>query len=89
VVAYDYGIKQNILRRLWTTNAKVYVVSRAQTSAVFWRTFWRMKRTESCLSNGPGDREPGPYAVENIKKNLLATVPVFGIAWGTSCAAWR
>jgi carbamoyl-phosphate synthase small subunit len=69
VVAYDYGIKQNILRLLVDHNCEVTVVP-AKTSAdgVF-------------LSNGPGDPEPATYAIETIR-NLLGRVPVFGICLG-------
>ncbi|HEY6268991.1 MAG TPA: glutamine-hydrolyzing carbamoyl-phosphate synthase small subunit [Candidatus Acidoferrum sp.] len=77
VVAYDYGIKQNILRLLVDHHCEVYVVP-AQTSA---EDVLGMKPDGVFLSNGPGDPEPVTYAVENIQK-LLGHVPVFGICLG-------
>ena len=79
VVAYDYGIKRNILRMLAERNARVTVVP-AQTSA---REVMRMKPDGVFLSNGPGDPEPCDYAIEAIGEILDATrVPVFGICLG-------
>ncbi|HKV62218.1 MAG TPA: glutamine-hydrolyzing carbamoyl-phosphate synthase small subunit [Candidatus Acidoferrum sp.] len=77
VVAYDYGIKQNILRLLVDHQCEVYVVP-AQTSA---EDVLAMKPDGVFLSNGPGDPEPITYAVENIQK-LIGRVPVFGICLG-------
>ncbi len=77
VVAYDYGIKQNILRLLVDHHCEVYVVP-AQTSA---EDVLEMKPDGVFLSNGPGDPEPVTYAVENIQK-LVGRVPVFGICLG-------
>ena len=77
VVAYDYGIKQNILRLLVDHHCEVWVVP-AQTSAEDVLT---MKPDGVFLSNGPGDPEPIGYAVENIRK-LTGRVPVFGICLG-------
>jgi carbamoyl-phosphate synthase small subunit len=77
VVAYDYGIKQNILRLLIDHHCEVYVVP-AQTSA---EDVLAMGPDGVFLSNGPGDPEPIGYAVENIRK-LLGKVPVFGICLG-------
>jgi len=77
VVAYDYGIKQNILRLLVDHGCEVYVVP-AKTSA---EDVLEMKPDGVFLSNGPGDPEPVTYAVENIQK-LIGRVPVFGICLG-------
>ncbi len=77
VVAYDYGIKQNILRLLIDHNCEVYVVP-AKTSA---EDVLAMEPDGVFLSNGPGDPEPIGYAVENIQK-LIGRVPVFGICLG-------
>ena len=77
VVAYDYGIKQNILRLLVDHHCEVWVVP-AQTSA---DDVLAMKPDGVFLSNGPGDPEPIGYAVENIRK-LVGRVPVFGICLG-------
>jgi carbamoyl-phosphate synthase small subunit len=77
VVAYDFGIKQNILRLLVDHNCEVFVVP-AQTSA---EDVLEMNPDGVFLSNGPGDPEPVGYAVENIQK-LIGRVPVFGICLG-------
>jgi carbamoyl-phosphate synthase small subunit len=77
VVAYDFGIKQNILRLLVDHNCEVEVVP-AQTSA---EDVLGMGPDGVFLSNGPGDPEPVGYAVENIRK-LMGKVPVFGICLG-------
>jgi carbamoyl-phosphate synthase small subunit len=77
VVAYDYGIKQNILRLLVDHNCDVTVVP-AKTSA---EDVLSLKPDGVFLSNGPGDPEPVTYAVESIRK-LLGRVPIFGICLG-------
>jgi len=77
VVAYDYGIKQNILRLLVDHNCAVRVVP-AQTSA---EDVLALKPDGVFLSNGPGDPEPIDYAIRNIRK-LLGRVPIFGICLG-------
>jgi carbamoyl-phosphate synthase small subunit len=77
VVAYDYGIKQNILRLLVDGHCDVTVVP-AKTSA---EDVLALKPDGVFLSNGPGDPEPITYAVDNIRK-LMGRVPVFGICLG-------
>ncbi len=77
VVAYDFGIKQNILRLLVDHHCEVAVVP-AQTSA---EDVLGMGADGVFLSNGPGDPEPIGYAVENIRK-LAGKVPIFGICLG-------
>ncbi|HWN75979.1 MAG TPA: glutamine-hydrolyzing carbamoyl-phosphate synthase small subunit [Candidatus Udaeobacter sp.] len=77
VVAYDYGIKLNILRLLVDHHCDVTVVP-ANTSA---EDVLAMRPNGVFLSNGPGDPEPITYAVENIRK-LAGRVPVFGICLG-------
>ena len=77
VAAYDFGIKQNILRLLVDHNCEVWVVP-AQTPA---EDVLALKPDGVFLSNGPGDPEPIGYAVENIRK-LIGRVPVFGICLG-------
>ena len=77
VVAYDYGIKQNILRLLVDHQCEVWVVP-AQTSA---QDILSLKPDGVFLSNGPGDPEPIGYAIENIRA-LIGKVPVFGICLG-------
>jgi carbamoyl-phosphate synthase small subunit len=79
VVAYDYGIKRNILRLLAERAARVTIVP-AQTSA---REVMRLQPDGIFLSNGPGDPEPCDYAIEAIGELLDATpLPVFGICLG-------
>jgi carbamoyl-phosphate synthase small subunit len=82
VAAYDYGIKQNILRLLVDHHCDVWVVP-AQTSA---EEVLAQKPDGVFLSNGPGDPEPIGYAIENIHK-LLGHVPVFGICLGHQLCA--
>jgi len=79
VVAYDYGIKRNILRLLAERGAHITVVP-AQTPA---REVLRMQPDGVFLSNGPGDPEPCDYAIESIGEILDTTrVPLFGICLG-------
>ncbi len=79
VVAYDYGIKRNILRLIADRGARVTVVP-ARTPA---REVLKMKPDGVFLSNGPGDPEPCDYAIEAIGEILDATrIPVFGICLG-------
>jgi carbamoyl-phosphate synthase small subunit len=77
VVAYDYGIKQNILRLFVDHGCDVTVVP-AKTSA---EDVLALKPQGVFLSNGPGDPEPATYAIENIRK-LTGRVPIFGICLG-------
>ena len=77
VVAYDYGIKQNILRKLRGEGCKVTVVP-AQTTA---EDVLALKPDGVFLSNGPGDPEPCTYAVDNIRR-LMGRQPIFGICLG-------
>lgn len=77
VVAYDFGIKQNILRLLVDSHCDVQIVP-ARTPA---EDVLAMKPDGVFLSNGPGDPEPITYGVENIRK-LLGRAPIFGICLG-------
>ncbi|MDE3136598.1 MAG: glutamine-hydrolyzing carbamoyl-phosphate synthase small subunit [Acidobacteriota bacterium] len=77
VVAYDFGIKQNILRLLVDHNCEVTVVPAATTA----EDVLGMKPDGVFLSNGPGDPEPVTYAVQAIRK-LAGRVPIFGICLG-------
>jgi len=77
VVAYDFGIKKNILRMLRQEGCRVTVVP-AQTSA---EDVLALKPNGIFLSNGPGDPEPVTYAQENIRK-LAGRTPIFGICLG-------
>ena len=77
VVAYDFGIKQNILRMLTREGCRITVVP-AETTA---EDVLELKPDGVFLSNGPGDPEPVEYAVRSIR-NFLGRVPVFGICLG-------
>jgi carbamoyl-phosphate synthase small subunit len=77
VVAYDYGIKQNILRLLVDHHCEVVVVP-ARTSA---EDILGMGADGVFLSNGPGDPEPATYAIEGIRK-MMGRLPIFGICLG-------
>jgi carbamoyl-phosphate synthase small subunit len=77
VVAYDYGIKKNILRMLTDQGCRVTVVP-AQTSA---EDVLGLNPDGIFLSNGPGDPEPVTYAQENIRR-LAGRKPIFGICLG-------
>jgi carbamoyl-phosphate synthase small subunit len=77
VVAYDFGIKYNILRMLTRECCRVTVVP-AETSA---EDVFELKPDGVFLSNGPGDPEPVDYAVRAIRQ-FLGRVPVFGICLG-------
>ncbi len=77
VVAYDFGIKQNILRMLTRLGCRVTVVP-ADTSADDVR---RMNPNGVLLSNGPGDPEALSYAIKNCQQ-LIGTMPIFGICLG-------
>jgi carbamoyl-phosphate synthase small subunit len=78
VVAYDFGVKRNILRMLASRGCKVTVVP-AQTSAV---EVIAMKPDGVFLSNGPGDPEPCDYAISAIQDILAARIPTYGICLG-------
>ncbi len=78
VVAYDFGIKRNILRLLANRGCRVTVVP-ATTSAA---DVLALNPDGVFLSNGPGDPEPCTYAIEAIKTILEQKLPVFGICLG-------
>jgi carbamoyl-phosphate synthase small subunit len=78
VVAYDFGIKRNILRLLANRGCRVTVVP-ATTPA---GAVLEMKPDGVFLSNGPGDPEPCTYAIEAIQTILAKKIPVFGICLG-------
>ena len=78
VVAYDFGVKRNILRMLAERGCRLTVVP-ATTPA---RDVLNMKPDGVFLSNGPGDPEPCDYAIEAIREILTANLPVFGICLG-------
>lgn len=78
VVAYDFGIKHNILRMLVDAGCLVTVVP-AQTRA---SEVLALKPEGVFLSNGPGDPEPCDYAIRAIGEIIAANVPIFGICLG-------
>jgi len=78
VVAYDFGIKRNILRMLSDRGCRVTVVP-ATTPA---NEVLAMQPDGVFLSNGPGDPEPCDYAIESIQEILRTDTPVFGICLG-------
>ena len=78
VVAYDFGIKRNILRLLADGGCRMTVVP-AQTSA---EDVLALEPDGVFLSNGPGDPEPCEYAINATKKLLATDLPVFGICLG-------
>jgi len=78
IVAYDFGIKKNILRMFVSRGCKVTVVP-ATTSI---EDVLALKPDGIFLSNGPGDPEPCKYAIESIKGLLKKKIPIFGICLG-------
>ena len=78
VVAYDFGVKRNILRMLVERGCKLTVVP-AQTPA---SEVLALNPDGVFLSNGPGDPEPCTYAIEAIQQILETDIPVFGICLG-------
>lgn len=78
VVAYDFGVKRNILRMLASRGCRLTVVP-AQTPA---KDVLALKPDGVFLSNGPGDPEPCDYAIDAIKEILEARLPTFGICLG-------
>jgi len=78
VVAYDFGIKRNILRLLADYGCRITVVP-AQTSAA---DALALNPDGIFLSNGPGDPEPCDYAIAAIRDFLDTDIPVFGICLG-------
>ncbi|XP_011047590.1 PREDICTED: carbamoyl-phosphate synthase small chain, chloroplastic-like [Populus euphratica] len=77
VIAYDFGIKHNILRRLSSYGCKITVVPSSWPAS----ETLKMKPDGVLFSNGPGDPSAVPYAVKTVKE-LLGKVPVFGICMG-------
>ncbi len=78
VVAYDFGVKRNILRKLATRDCEISLVP-AQTSA---EDVLALAPDGVFLSSGPGDPEPCDYAIEAIRELLDTRIPVFGICLG-------
>jgi len=78
VVAYDFGIKRNMLRSMADKGCRITVVP-AQTPA---ETVLGMNPDGIFLSNGPGDPEPCTYAIEAIRQLLQTDIPIYGICLG-------
>jgi carbamoyl-phosphate synthase small subunit len=78
VVAYDYGVKHNILRNLAERGCKVTVLPATATA----KEALALKPDGVFLSNGPGDPEPCDYAIAAIREILASGTPVFGICLG-------
>lgn len=78
VVAFDYGVKHNILRMLADRGCKITVLPAQATSA----DALALKPDGVFLSNGPGDPEPCDYAIKAIQEIIAKDVPVFGICLG-------
>ena len=78
VVAYDYGVKRNILRKLATRGCRLTVLP-AQASA---QQALALRPDGVFLSNGPGDPEPCEYAIRAIRQLLDSAIPIFGICLG-------
>jgi carbamoyl-phosphate synthase small subunit len=78
VVAYDYGVKSNILRKLAERGCKITVVPAKTTAA----DVLAMNPDGVFLSNGPGDPEPCDYAIEATRKFIEVGIPLYGICLG-------
>jgi carbamoyl-phosphate synthase small subunit len=78
VVAYDYGVKHNILRMLAERGCRITVLPATATAA----TAIALKPDGVFLSNGPGDPEPCDYAIAAIAEIIDSNIPVFGICLG-------
>lgn len=78
VVAYDFGVKRNILRKLAERGCRITVVP-AKTAAA---EVLAMKPNGVFLSNGPGDPEPCDYAINATRQFVEAGIPLFGICLG-------
>ena len=78
VVAYDFGIKHNILRLLAEHGCEIQVVPAETTGA----EVLALRPDGVFLSNGPGDPEPCGYAIQAIREILAVGIPIFGICLG-------
>jgi len=78
VVAYDFGIKRNILRMLAERACRITVVPATTTA----EQVLELKPDGVFLSNGPGDPEPCDYAIKAIRRLLKKKIPIFGICLG-------
>ena len=84
MVAYDFGVKRNILRMLVDRGCRLTVVP-ATTPA---SEVLALQPDGVFLSNGPGDPEPCVYAIEAIRELLIAACRCSVFVWATSCYRW-
>ena len=85
-MAYDYGVKHNILRMLAERGCRVTVRARADAAA---SEVLALKPDGVFLSNGPGDPEPCDYAIAAIREIVdVAACRCSASAWATSCWGW-
>jgi carbamoyl-phosphate synthase small subunit len=78
VIAYDFGVKKNILRMLTSRGCDVTVVPATMTA----KEVLKLNPDGVFLSNGPGDPEPCSYAIQNIQVLIDKKIPLFGICLG-------
>jgi carbamoyl-phosphate synthase small subunit len=78
IVAYDFGMKYNILRRLRQRGFKVQVVPATTPAA----EVLKYKPAGIFLSNGPGDPAPLSYAIQSVRELVESGIPIFGICLG-------
>lgn len=78
VIAYDFGVKKNILRMLTSRGCDVTVVPATMTA----EEVLKLNPDGVFLSNGPGDPEPCSYAIQNIQVLIDKKIPLFGICLG-------
>src|ERR1044071_6560392 len=78
IVAYEFGMKYNILRRLRQRGFKVQVVAAAKSAA----EALKYKPAGVFLSNGPGDPAALPHIVREVKELVGSGIPIFGICLG-------
>jgi carbamoyl-phosphate synthase small subunit len=81
VVAYDYGVKAQLLRELQLRGCDVWVVPADYPAEKVLKTIESEKMNGVFLSNGPGDPSVAIYAVKNVKE-LLGKTPIFGVCMG-------
>lgn len=81
VIAYDYGVKGQLLRELQARGCDVWVVPADYSSEKVLKAFTQEKMSGVFLSNGPGDPSVATYAIKNVKE-ILGKVPLFGVCMG-------
>jgi carbamoyl-phosphate synthase small subunit len=81
VVAYDYGVKAQLLRELQARGCDIWVVPADYPADKVLKAFAQEKMNGVFLSNGPGDPSVATYAVKNVK-DILGKAPIFGVCMG-------